>query len=103
MMETLHRIVIEINALPDYFGKGLMELLVLVVGGVIVAWITSTYFAQRAAESEVKGDMMKKKLDLYEAFVSKLDALQQQKLLPHDLIDAAIADIRSGSCVRCDS
>ena len=97
MMETLHRIVTEINALPDYLGKGLMELLVLVVGGVIVAWITSTYFAQRAAESEVKGDIMKKKLDLYEAFVAKLDALQQMKVLPHNLIETAIIDIKSNN------
>lgn len=95
MMETLHRIVTEINALPEYFGKGMMELLVLVVGGVIVAWITSTYFARRAAESEVKGDIMKKKLDIYEEFVAKLDALQQLKVLPHELIEVAIDDIKN--------
>lgn len=95
MIETLHHIVTELNALPEYFSKGLMELLVIVVGGVIVAWITSTYFAQKAAESEVKGDILKKKLDIFDALVAKLDSMQQEIVLPQELIKVAVTDIES--------
>ena len=93
MIDMLQQFVAEINSLPEYFGKGLVELTVLVVGGIIVAWITSTYFAQRAAESEVKGDIVKKKLDVYEALVVKLDGMQQQVVLPQKTIDLAIKNI----------
>ena len=49
MIDTLNQIVNEINSLPEYFGKGILELIILIVGGIVVGWITSTYFAQRAA------------------------------------------------------
>ena len=94
MIDTLHQIVTEINLLPEYFGKGILELIILIVGGIVVGWITSTYFAQRAAESEVKGDIMKKKLDIYEALVIKLEAMQQQVVLPHNIINIAVTDIK---------
>lgn len=48
MIDTLNQIVNEINSLPEYFGKGILELIILIVGGIVVGWITSTYFAQRA-------------------------------------------------------
>lgn len=95
MLETLHHIVVVINALPEYFGKGILELVILILGGIIVGWITSTYFAQRAAESEVKGDIMKKKLDIYDAFVDKLEKLQLQVVLPQDIIKSAVKDINA--------
>ena len=94
MIDTLHQIVTEINLLPEYLGKGILELIILIVGGIVVGWITSTYFAQRAAESEVKGDIIKKKLDIYEALVVKLEAMQQQVVLPHNIINIAVTDIK---------
>lgn len=45
MIEILQQISEEINSLPDYVGKGLVELIVIIVGGVIVGWITSSYFS----------------------------------------------------------
>ena len=86
MIEILQQISEEINSLPDYVGKGLVELIVIIVGGVIVGWITSSYFALKAAESEVKGDIMKKKLDIYDALVVKLDEFQQEVVLSQELI-----------------
>lgn len=94
MIDILHQIVTEINLLPDYFGKGILELIILIVGGIIVGWITCTYFAQRAAESEVKGDIMKKKLDIYDALVMKLEMSQQQVVLPQDIINIAVTHIK---------
>lgn len=94
MIDTLNQIVNEINSLPEYFGKGILELIILIVGGIVVGWITSTYFAQRAAGSEVKGDIMKKKLDIYDALVIKLEAILQQVVLPHNIINIAVSDIK---------
>lgn len=94
MVDAVCNIVDILSALPEYFGKGLLELSVLVVGGVVVGWITSTYFAQKAAESEVKGDIMKKKFDIYDALVCKLDGMQQQVLLPDQITDWAVKHIK---------
>ena len=94
MIEMFQQIAEGINSLPDYVVKGLVELTVIIVGGVVVGWITSTYFALKAAESEVKGDIMKKKLDIYDSLVVKLDAFQQEVALPQDLITKAINDIK---------
>lgn len=95
MIEMLQQISEEINSLPDYVGKGLVELIVIIVGGIIVGWITSSYFALKAAESEVKGDIMKKKLDIYDALVVKLDVFQQEVVLSQELINTALIDIKS--------
>lgn len=40
MIDTLHQIVTEINLLPEYLGKGILELIILIVGGIVVGWIT---------------------------------------------------------------
>lgn len=34
MIDTLNQIVNEINSLPEYFGKGILELIILIVGGI---------------------------------------------------------------------
>ena len=94
MIENLRQLINDINTLPEYFCKGMLELLVLIIGGLIVGWITSTYFAQKAAESEVKGDIMKKKLDIYETLVAKLDAMLQLSVFPAEIDDMAIKQIR---------
>ena len=94
MIDTLNQIVNEINSLPEFFGQGFLELIILIVGGIVVGWITSTYFAQRAAEAEVKGDIMKKKLDIYDALVIRLEAIQQQVVLPHNIVTIAVSDIK---------
>ena len=99
MIEMLQQISEEINSLPDYVGKGLVELIVIIVGGVIVGWITSSYFALEAAESEVKGDIMKKKLDIYDALVVKLDEFQQEVVLSQELINTALMQYSVNSYV----
>lgn len=93
MIETVHQIVEELKALPEYFGKGMVELFVLIVGGVVVGWISSTYFAKKAAEAEVKGDIMKKRLDIYENLILKLDEMLQQVVLPSGIIDMVVSHI----------
>lgn len=97
MIDFLHQVVAELSALPEYFGKGLVELLVLIVGGIVVGWITSTYFATKAAEADVKGDIMKKKLDIYDAIVVKLDGMMQQVVLPSGVVDMAVEHLKKNN------
>lgn len=52
--------------IPEYIGQGILELLILTVGGLLVGWITHTYFARKAAIVEVEGEVMKKRLSIYE-------------------------------------
>lgn len=97
MIESLRQVVAELVALPEYFCKSLIELLVIVVGGIVVGWITSTYFATKAAEADVKGDIMKKKLDICETLVAKLDAMMQQVVLPSSVVGVAVDHLKKNN------
>lgn len=76
--------------LPDYVREGAIELLVLVVGGLLVGWITHTYFARKAAIVEVEGEVMKRRLSIYEELYRRLNMLLSQEVLPHERINAAV-------------
>lgn len=42
MVETIRLLADIFKTMPEYFGKGLMELTILIVGGLIVGWFSST-------------------------------------------------------------
>lgn len=94
MTNTLTNIVNMLNTLPDYIGKGIMELLVLVVGGIIVGWITSTVFARKSEIMAVEGSVLKHKLDIFEELSKRLELLRQQDLLPSDHTSAIVAMLK---------
>ena len=73
--------------------EGIMELLYLTAGGLVVGWVTSTFFARKAAIAEVSGYVMKRKLENYEELYRRLEMLTDQEILPAQLKDAALAMI----------
>ena len=75
--------------IPEYVGQGLLELFILIVGGLLVGWITYTYFARRAAIVEVEGEVMKKRLCIYEELYKRLNSFEAQEMLPAARLDAA--------------
>ena len=48
MMSFANVIIDVINQCPEYIGKGIMQLLILTLGGVIVAWITTLVFGRKS-------------------------------------------------------
>ena len=68
--------------------EGIMELLYLTAGGLVVGWVTSTFFARKAAIAEVSGYVMKRKLENYEELYRRLEMLTDQEILPAQLKDA---------------
>lgn len=79
--------------IPEYIGQGILELLILTVGGLLVGWITHTYFARKAAIVEVEGEVMKKRLSIYEELYKRLNSLLAEEILPTERINAAFQNI----------
>ena len=61
-----------LNLLPDYIGKGIIQLLVITLCGVIVAWITTYIFGRKSEINAVEGVLLKRKLEIYEELCVKL-------------------------------
>ena len=89
-MSYLNFIVDAINQCPDYIGKGIMQLIILTLGGVFVAWITTLVFGRKSEINAVEGALLKRKMDIYEELSGKLEALKAAVVIPSDVHDAAV-------------
>lgn len=89
-MSVLNQFVDTINQCPEYIGKGLMQLLVITVGGVVVAWITTLVFGRKSEINAVEGALLKRKLDIYEELEGRLETLKAMVIIPSDIQDAAL-------------
>lgn len=83
-----------INRCPEYIGKGILQLLILTVGGVIVAWITTRVFGRKSEINAVEGTLWKRKMDIYEELSGKLEALKAAVIIPSDIHAAAAESLR---------
>ena len=83
-----------LNLMPDYIGKGIIQLLIISLCGVIVAWITIYVFGRRSEINAVEGTLLKRKLDIYEELSGKLEALKSMVLIPADIHEAAMQELR---------
>ena len=88
-------IVETIGQLPDYIGKGIMQLLVLTLGGIVVAWISTLLFGRKSEINAVEGTLLKRKLDIYEELSGKLEALKSMVIIPSDLHRTALLELRN--------
>lgn len=88
-------IVETIGQLPDYIGKGIMQLLVLTLGGIVVAWISTLLFGRKSEINAVEGTLLKRKLDIYEELSGKLEALKSMVIIPSDLHRTALLEVRN--------
>lgn len=60
-MNVINTIIDIINQCPEYIGKGIMQLLVLTLGGVLVAWISTLVFGRKSEINAVEGALLKRK------------------------------------------
>ena len=103
MVETIRLLADIFKTMPEYFGKGLMELTILIVGGLIVGWFSSTIFARKAEIAEVEGTLFKKKLAIFEDLACKLEMFREQDMLPLSVTQGAIAILNQNGYKMEDS
>lgn len=94
-MRIIKSIVDTLNQCPEYIGKGIIQLLVITVGGFMVAWITTRVFGRKSEINAVEGALLKRKLDIYEELYGKLEALKAEVVIPSDLTEAAIKALKA--------
>lgn len=89
-MSFVNAIIDIINQCPEYIGKGIMQLLILTLGGVIVAWITTMVFGRKSEINAVEGTLLKRKMDIYEELCGKLESLKAAVAVPDNISETAI-------------
>lgn len=66
MLELLHNTIEVMKTVPSYMMEGLMELLIMTVGGIIVGYITSKYLYRINELNKVEGWLLEKRIPIYE-------------------------------------
>jgi hypothetical protein len=94
-IEFVTTLIETINQLPDYIGKGIMQLLVITLGGIVVAWISTWLFGRKSEINAVEGALLKRKLDIYEELSAKLESLKAMVIIPSDIHDAAMRQLKN--------
>lgn len=85
IQEIKNNIVVFFNTVPDYVGKGIIDLFAAIVGGVFIAWLTSTLFAKKSQVAETEGEILKKKVSIYEQFAAKLENLRNLNTIDENM------------------
>ncbi len=60
---------------PDYIGEGVMGIIVTIVAGCVLAWITSKFFYKKDELTRIKGQLLEKKLEIYQELSTRADNL----------------------------
>lgn len=89
-MNFVNSIIESVNQCPEYIGKGIVQLLIVTLGGVFVAWITTSLFGRRSEINAVEGALLKRKMDIYEELCGRLEALKSVVTIPEDVHEAAV-------------
>ena len=89
-MSFVNELIDAINQCPEYIGKGITQLLILTLGGVIVTWVTTMVFGRKSEINVVEGTLLKRKMDIYEELCGKLESLKAAVAVPDNISEAAI-------------
>ena len=93
-MSFVNSLIDAVNQCPEYIGKGIMELLILTIGGILVAWITTLVFGRKSEINAVEGVLLKRKMDIYEELGGKLEDLKTAVMIPTDIYEAALRSLK---------
>lgn len=66
MVELLERLPEIFNAYPTFIIEGCMEILIMIVGGIIIGYITSKYLYRINELNKVEGWLLEKRIPIYE-------------------------------------
>ena len=93
-MSFVNSLIDAVNQCPEYIGKGIMELLILTIGGILVAWITTLVFGRKSEINAVEGVLLKRKMDIYEELGGKLEDLKVAVMISTDIYEAALRSLK---------
>lgn len=93
-MSSVNAIIDAINQCPEYIGKGIVQLFVLTLGGVVVAWITTLVFGRKSEINAVEGALLKRKMDIYEELGGKLEVMKEAVIIPSEVHESALKMLR---------
>lgn len=97
IQEFENNIVVFFNTVPDYVGKGIIDLIAAIVGGVFIAWLTSTLFAKKSQIAETEGEILKKKVSIYEELAAKLEDLRNLNTIDENMRKAFMKVLKDAS------
>ena len=66
MVELLERLPELLNAYPTFIIEGCIEILIMIVGGIVVGYITSKYLYRINELNKVEGWLLEKRIPIYE-------------------------------------
>ena len=66
MVELLERLPEIFNAYPTFIIEGCMEILIMIIGGIVVGYITSKYLYRINELNKVEGWLLEKRIPIYE-------------------------------------
>ena len=93
-MSFVKDIIDAINQCPEYIGKGFVQLIVLTLGGVVVAWITTLVFGRKSEINAVEGALLKRKMDIYEELDGKIEMLKAAVIIPSEVYKTSVKMLR---------
>lgn len=97
IQEFENNIVVFFKTVPDYVGKGIIDLIAAIVGGVFIAWLTSTLFAKKSQIAETEGEILKKKVSIYEELAAKLEDLRNLNTIDENMRKAFMKVLKDAS------
>ena len=66
MVKLLERLPELLNAYPTFIIEGCMEILIMIIGGIVVGYITSKYLYRINELNKVEGWLLEKRIPIYE-------------------------------------
>lgn len=77
MVEYLQKLSDVLNTLPSYVGEGIMELLIMIIGGLILGYITSNYLYKINELNRVEGWLLEKRIPIYEELFKHTEQMME--------------------------
>lgn len=84
MVELLERLPDILEAYPSYIVEGCLELLIMVVGGIIVGYITSKYLYRINELNKVEGWLLEKRIPIYEELYKRTAQMEELYMVSPD-------------------
>lgn len=81
MATLINQLIDTIGNWPTYIIEGLLNLIVATIGGLFVGWVGATLFARKSQIAETQGELLKRKLDVYEKLSAKLEGLRSSQTI----------------------
>lgn len=81
MVEKMQNIINLLKELPPYIGEGIVELTIVVAGGLLVGYLSSKYLYRINELHKVEGWMFEKRILIYQEIFNKLSKMTEMYII----------------------